>query len=43
MDVLAVVDNIFDLKLQADFDRVGHAFQNFNEASLPAEASAESR
>lgn len=43
MAVLAVVDNIFDLKLQADFDRVGHAFQNFNEARVPAEASAESK
>jgi hypothetical protein len=34
MDVLAVVDNVFKLNLQKDFDRVGPAFQRFNEANL---------
>ena len=33
MDVLAVVDNVFKLNLQKDFDRVGLAFQKFNEAN----------
>lgn len=33
MDVMAVVDNVFKLNLQKEFDRVGRAFQKFNEAN----------
>ncbi len=43
MDVLAVVDNVFKLNLQSDFDRIGHAFRKFNEASPVLEESAETK
>ena len=37
MDILAVVDNVFTLHLQKDFDRIEPAFHRYNEVSLAAE------
>jgi uncharacterized protein DUF5677 len=43
MDVLAVVDNVFKLNLQTDFDRVRPAFHKFNKASPVLEKSTETK